>query len=114
VTDDHEPAYYLLCSACRTPCSGSEAHVIPHWHPEARKVFTTYRCGNCWLPSLDRMRAAVTLGEAEVLASFWEFLVRQGYTKDTAELRIAPMDQQQKILLAVLDAVQAGTVTFHP
>ena len=103
-----------MCSGCHTPCSGTDAHVIPRWNPEWRKVLTTYRCGNCWLAPLAELRAAINSGDAEVVNSFWEFLIRQGYGKDSDSLRAAPLDEQRTLLLRVVDAVEAGTVLFHP
>jgi len=107
-------SYFLMCSACYTPCPGVDAHVIPRWNPERRNVFTTYRCGNCWLPSLDELRVAVTSGESEILESFCDFLARQGYGKDADTIRATSVEQQQAYLLKILDAVQAEKVIFHP
>ena len=107
-------SYFLMCSACYTPCPGIDAHVIPRWNPEQRRIFTTYRCGNCWLTSLDELRAAITSGESEVLASFCDFLARQGYSKDADTIRAASSEQQQAYLLAIVDATQAEKLVFHP
>jgi hypothetical protein len=112
--DEETPeSYFLLCSACYTPCLGVDAQVIPRWNPERRKVFTTYRCGICWLQSLDELRAAVTTEESEVLASFCDFLTRQGFRKDADTIRSASSGQQLAYLLAIVDAVQAEKIKFH-
>ena len=107
-------SYFLMCSACYTPCPSVDAHVVPRWNPERRNIFTTYRCGNCWLTSLDELRTAVSSGESEILASFCEFLVRQGYSKDANMIRTTSSQQQQVYLLKIVDAVQAKKVIFHP
>jgi hypothetical protein len=113
--DEETPeSYFLLCSACYTPCSGADAHVVPRWNPERRKVFTTYRCGNCWLSSLDELRAAVKSCESEVLASFCDFLTHQSFRKDADMIRAASSGQQRAYLLAIVDAVQAEKIKFHP
>jgi len=114
MADENHPSYSLLCSACYTPCSGADAHVIPRWNPELRRIFTTYRCGNCWLRSLAELRAAVTSGEAEVQTNFCDFLARHGHSKDADMIRSAPSGQRQAYLLAILDAVQAEKIVFHP
>lgn len=113
--DEEAPeSYFLLCSTCHTPCSGADAHVIPRWDPERRKIFTTYRCSNCWLQPLEELRAAVATGECKVLASFCDFLRRQGYRKDADTIRAASSGQQKAYLLAIVDAVQAQKIKFHP
>lgn len=114
MADENQSSYSLLCSACYTPCSGAEAHVIPRWNPEVRRVLTTYRCGNCWLQALSQLRESVTSGEAEVLSSFCDFLSRHGYGKDAETIRAASFTTQQTHLLAIVDAVQAGDITFGP
>ena len=114
MAEENHPSYSLLCSACYTPCSGADSRVIPRWNPELHRVFTAYRCGNCWLRSLAELRAVVTSSEAEVQTSFCDFLARHGYSKDAETIRGAPSGQQQAYLLAILDAVQAGTILFHP
>jgi hypothetical protein len=112
--DENEPPYSLLCSGCYTPCSGADAHVVPRWNPGQRRIFTTYRCGNCWVQALDETRAAVTSGDAEVVTSFCEFLARQRFTKDADTIRAAPSEEAQAILLVILDAVQDGRLIFDP
>jgi hypothetical protein len=82
--------------------------------PPGRRFFTTYRCGNCWLPPLDDLRVAVTSGEPDVRASFCDFLARHGCNKDSETIRSAASELQQAYLLAVIDAVQAGKIVFDP
>jgi len=69
---------------------------------------------NCWLEALAELRAAIGSGDADVWSSFWEFLIRHGYGKDSDSLRAAPFDEQRTLLLRVVDAVEAGTIVFHP
>jgi hypothetical protein len=114
MTEELPEAYSLMCSGCHSPCSGADAHVIPRWNPTLRKVLTTYRCSNCWVTSLNELRAQVTSGEAEVRASFWVFLARHGFTKDAQTIRVAPSEEQEATLLAILDAVQAKRLIFEP
>lgn len=110
---DESPEYSLLCSACYTPCTGAEAHVIPWWNTTARMVVTTYRCEQCWIGSLAELREAVK-AEAEVRISFCDFLSRRGYEKDAETIRSAEPDLQQTYLIRVIDAIETGELVFGP
>jgi hypothetical protein len=114
MTEEPEPPFSLLCSGCRTPCSGPDAHVVPRWRPDQRRILTSYRCSNCWIPALAELRVALTSGDAEVPASFCDFLARHGYEADADQIRAASAEQQRTWLLAVVDAVESGQLTFHP
>jgi hypothetical protein len=103
-----------MCSACRTPCSGADAHVIPKWNREMRRILTTYRCGNCWISSLADLRSVIATGELEVHTSFCDFLARHGYTKDAETIRAFPPEQRQVYLTRVLDAVESQSIIFDP
>ncbi|HXY29071.1 MAG TPA: hypothetical protein VEI06_00050 [Gemmatimonadaceae bacterium] len=103
----------LLCSKCYTPTPLAEAHVIPTWNPAMGMVVTTYRCNNCWLSGVAEMRALVSSGDEAAQLSLCDFIVRQGYT-DVDMIRNAPADQRKEMLLKVLDALEAGRITFHP
>ena len=114
MTEDTEPPYSLLCSACRTPCTGADAHVIPRWNPELRQVITAYRCGNCLPAGLEELRGAVRSGDAEVPASFADFLERRGYTGDAERLRGMPPEDQLAFLLTVTDLLESQRLIFEP
>jgi hypothetical protein len=77
-------------------------------------VLTTYRCGNCWLEALAELRIAIASGDGEVWNSFWEFLIRHGWGKDSDMLRATPFDAQRTLLLKMVDAVEGGVVVFEP
>lgn len=104
----------LLCSACYTPCPAAEAHVVPRWNPELRKVITAYRCGSCWLPSLAELRAVLRAGDGEVQQSFCDFLGRRGYERDAETLRSWPAGERLTGLLRIVDAVEDSTLVFDP
>ena len=89
---DEIQEYSLLCSACYTPCTGAEAHVIPHWNATMGMVVTTYRCGQCWIGSLAAMRDAVR-------------------AKDAETIRAAEHELQQTWLIRV---IEAGELVFKP
>ena len=46
--------------------------------------------------------------------SFCDFLARHGYDQDAATIRAAPPERQRAFLLAIVDAVESGEVTFQP
>jgi hypothetical protein len=107
-------SYYLMCSACRTPCPNADAHVLPRWNPDLRRIVTVYRCGNCWLRSLAELRATAASDKADVRMSFGDFLVRHGLIREAETIRGAPPGEQLTQILAILDALQAGTITLNP
>lgn len=109
---DEIPEYSLLCSACHTPCTGADAHVIPHWNASMRMVVTTYRCGQCWIGSLAAMRDAMP--DAEVRLGFCDFLTRRGYEKDAETIRAAEPELQQTWLIRLIDAIESGDLVFEP
>jgi hypothetical protein len=114
MAEEAQEPYNLMCSGCYTPCSGADAHVVPHWRPELHMVFTAYRCGNCWLPALAELRAAVSSGERGLYSSFCEFLTRHGYAKDSDMIRAAEPELQRAYQLAIVDAVERGELVFQP
>ena len=77
------------------------------------KMLTTYRCGNCWVQSLEDLRAEVSSAKAEMRASFWDFMTRHGF-RDAEAFRAAPAAEQEATLFAILDAVQSERVIFEP
>jgi len=108
------PSYTLICSACYSHCSGSDAHVIPWWNPDQQSIFTTYRCGTCWLPSLKESQAAVSSKDPAVIASFCDFLARHGYQKDADAIQSASPEEARAVLLMVIDAVRDERIRFSP
>lgn len=114
MTEDTEQPYSLLCSACRTPCTEADAHVIPRWNPELHQVITAYRCGNCWPAGLEELRAAIRSGDPEVRASFADFLERHQYGRDAVKLRGAAPEEQLSFLLAVTDLLESQRLIFAP
>ena len=114
MTEELPESYSLMCSGCHTPCSGTDAHVIPRWNPAMGKVLTTYRCSNCWVASLDELRGQVVSGAPEVRASFWDFLARHGFSRDADTMRGGPAEEQEATLLLIIDAVQTGRLVLDP
>jgi len=114
VIEPQSPSYTLICSACLSQCSGSDAHVIPWWNAGEKSIFTTYRCGKCWLASINETQEAVSSKDPKVLASFCEFLVRQGYEKDARAIRSESREQACAILMTILEAVREERIRFSP
>lgn len=114
VGEAESASHTLLCSGCYSSCSGPDAHVIPWWNADVQSIFTTYRCEKCWLASLDESQQAVNSKDPKVVASFCDFLARQGYEKDADAIRSASPEQACELLLAVLDAVREKRIQFNP
>ena len=114
MTEERPDSYNLLCSACLSPCTGADAHVIPSWNAPLGRVITTYRCANCWHASLATFRAILTAGGPEVRASFCDFLERHRFRQDAARLRLAPPEEQLAVFSQLLTAVEDGRLVFDP
>jgi hypothetical protein len=114
MTEDVSEPYSLLCSACYTPCSGSDAHVIPRWNSIVRSVLTTYRCSECWRGSLAELRSLVVSGDREVMASFLDFVSRHSYAVVGEVARADGFAEQQAYLLGFLDALEEQRVILRP
>jgi hypothetical protein len=61
----------IFCSGCLQVFSESLVHVIPYFNSSVTGYVTTYRCEQCWLPSLEETRArlASTQDEAEIVSA---------------------------------------------
>ncbi len=114
MADETEPPYSLMCSACYTPCTGADAHVVPRWNPDRQMVITAYRCGGCRPAAIDELRAAVAARPEGLQASFHEFLVRHGRDDSAERLRTAAPEERHAVLLAIVDAVDAGRLVLNP
>lgn len=66
----------VLCSACYSIAPSATAHVIPWWNAGAEDFFTTFRCENCWLSSLDETVEKVSTLDDDARKKFVEFLRR--------------------------------------
>ena len=114
MADETEAPYSLMCSACYTPCTGADAHVVPCWNPHRQMVITAYRCGGCRPAAIDELRAAVGAGPEGLEASFHEFLVRHGRDDYAERLSTAAPEGRHAVLLAIVDAVDAGRLVLNP
>ena len=77
------------------------------------KVITCYRCGNCWRNALSILSAQLVGDDPAIVASFWDFLERRGFT-DIQPLREKDVTDQQLLALKVVDAIEAGRLVLEP
>ncbi|HXC27094.1 MAG TPA: hypothetical protein VNV38_03995 [Stellaceae bacterium] len=100
----------VLCSRCLEVFAESQIHVIPWFNETAERYITTYRCEQCWLPSLaeTRTRLSVMQDEAEI-ADAAEFFKRNGYFIHEY-LRGDPMDVVRRILVHMLGMMERGDI----
>ena len=97
----------IFCSGCLQVFSESLIHVIPHFNNSVAAYVTTYRCEECWIPSLEetRSRLASTQDEAEIVSA-GDFFQRHGvYVHEF--MRGDPASDVQKILLRLIDLLRS-------
>jgi hypothetical protein len=97
----------IFCSGCLQVFSESLVHVIPHFNSSVAAYVTTYRCEQCWIPSLEetRSRLASTQDEAEVVSA-GGFFQRHGVHIHEF-MRGDPVSDVQKILLRLIDLLRS-------
>lgn len=106
--------YFLLCSGCRRPCPSDEAHVVPNWNDVARDFLTTYRCGDCWIPTLEENRRVVRSLDDEMRARFCEFMRRHGYEKDADFIGRKDPPEGRAFIEEFIDAIAAERIRLLP
>lgn len=111
-----DPTPELMCSRCYTLCSAANAHVIPWWNEQAADVLTTYRCGACWLESLDETRRFVESAQfdEDVCEKFVAFFRRHEEADVAARLAELPRAAVRAALVDILAQVRARTLVLHP
>src|SRR5580692_8083141 len=100
----------VVCSACFQVVAEPLVHVIPTYNTDVGRFVTTFRCEQCWLPSLEETRARLeaTADEAEIasVAVFFEnhgVLVHEFHRGDPAPV-------VRKILVQMMDMLRSGTI----
>jgi hypothetical protein len=108
--DDEPEQRQFLCSRCFQVFPEARIHVIPHFNDDAGEYVTTYRCGTCWLPSLEetRTRLAGTEDWAEML-SLIDCLERHGVFLFEYR-RGDPMPAVRALLEPAIDLLARGTI----
>lgn len=100
----------FACSRCFAIVPESHIHVVPGFHPTLGAYVTSYRCADCWRPTLDETaaRLAARLDEDEIV-SFCEFLER--YNIFVHEFRRGdPLPVVRDILLQTIAMMKDGRI----
>ena len=104
----------LVCSACFDVCSGDNAHVIPWWNPDVEDFITTYRCGRCWLSSLDETATKIVELDDDSRKKFCDFL-RRHYAPDLAdELLAMSLVDASATVESLLDKIRSQQIVLSP
>ena len=104
----------MLCSQCYTQCSGPDAHVIPWWNPGEADFVTTYRCGACWLESLDETEARISTLDANARAKLCAFLHRHRLDEMATQIEHAALPEASVIAAGFLEEVRSQTTVLRP
>lgn len=104
----------MLCSQCFSQCQGRDAHVIPWWNEGEGDFFTTYRCGSCWLGSLDETRARTTSLDEDSRAKLSAFLRRHRLNQLATEIDSASMAEASSKATQFVEQVRAGKTVLQP
>jgi hypothetical protein len=105
--EDDEEERQVFCSGCLQVFSESLVHVIPYFNDSVTAYVTTYRCGECWIPSLEetRSRLASTKDEAEIMSA-GDFFHRHGvYVLEF--MRGDPAPDVQKVLVRLIELLRS-------
>jgi hypothetical protein len=100
----------FACSRCFSIVPESGIHVVPAFNDAVGEYVTSYRCEQCWLPSLDETAARIveTEDEAEI-ASLCAFLERHGIF--VFEYRRGdPVTVVQKLLAQTIVLMKSGSI----
>lgn len=111
---DEGEAPAMLCSQCYTQCSGPDAHVIPWWNPSEADFFTTYRCGACWLESLDETDARTSPLDEDTRAKFCAFLHRHRLDEIATQIEHAALPEASVIAAGFLEQVRSQATVLRP
>jgi len=109
-----EQARPVVCSGCYEIASGDNAHVIPWWNTSGEDFFTTYRCGKCWLTSLDETEAKVRSLDESARGKFCEFLERHHDSDLRERVQKAALGDARVILGDYLQRIRSGKVRLNP
>jgi hypothetical protein len=97
----------VCCSGCLQIFPESLIHVIPYFNDSVAGYVTTYRCEQCWIPSIEetRTRLADTKNDAEIISAA-AFFQRHGiYIHEF--LRGDPPSAVRKDVLRLIDLLRS-------
>lgn len=101
-----------LCSGCYRPVLASQVHVIPCYNDDPGDYVTSFRCAECWKPSLAETRARVEHGSDRDVVQLCEFLGRHAIFVHEHR-RGDPPATVRPIALMMLDMIAAGSVKLQ-
>jgi hypothetical protein len=100
----------VVCSACFEVVAESFIHVIPYYNADVGRYVTTYRCEECWLPSLEQTRARLERTEDETeIATAAAFFESHGVFLHEHR-RGDPLPVIRKLLVQMIDLLRSGAV----
>ncbi len=102
----------FCCSGCMGFCSCDEMHVIPWWNPDHEHFFTTYRCGKCWLSSLDETAAKVADLDNDSRRKFCDFLRGHGADSLADDLMNTSLAEASAILGMIVAKIRAQEISL--
>jgi hypothetical protein len=111
VSDEGEPEErQFACSRCFTIVPESHVHVVPGFNDTLGAYVTSYRCDDCWLPTLDETASRLAVSDdAEEIASLCVFLERYGVF--VFEFRRGdPLPVVKQILLRTIAMMKTGDI----
>ena len=103
--DDEERQ--VCCSGCLQIFPESQIHVIPCFNDSAEGYVTTFRCQQCWIPSIEetRTRLAGTENDDEIFSAAAFFQRRGMYIHEY--LRGDPAAAVRKCVLTFVDMLRS-------
>lgn len=100
----------FACSRCFAIVPESRVHVVPGFNETLGTYVTSYRCDDCWQPTLDETAARLAASDdEEEIASLCTFLERYGVF--VFEFRRGdPLPVVKQILLQTIALMKSGAV----
>ncbi|HEX4191826.1 MAG TPA: hypothetical protein VHY80_01965 [Stellaceae bacterium] len=100
----------FACSRCFTVVPESHVHVVPGFNETVGAYVTSYRCDECWLPTLDETASRLGASDnEEEIASLCAFFERYG-TFILEARRGDPMPVIKQVLLQTIEMMKSGQI----
>jgi diadenosine tetraphosphate (Ap4A) HIT family hydrolase len=104
----------FVCSHRFTIVPESHVHVVPGFNETLRAYVTSYRCDECWLPTLDETASRLAASDdEEEIASICVFLERYG-TFILEARRGDPLPVIKQILLRTIEMMKSDQIRLSP
>ena len=88
--------------------------MIPWWNPDAEDFFTTFRCGKCWLSSLDETATKVANLNDDSRQKFCDFLCRHHAPDVADELLVMSLADASASILLLLEDIRNQEIVLSP